>query len=78
MAYKSDFFILMGLTYSKLFKRKRKENKPSFVAEEFTLKIYEEARYEVLKYNSARVYQGSSPELQKQKEETSPTGLQDP
>lgn len=66
----------MGLTYSKLFKRKRKGKKLSLVAE-LTLKIQEEDRYEVLKYNSARVYQGSSPKLQKQKEETSPAGLQD-
>lgn len=67
----------MGLTYSKLFKRKGRGKNPSLVAEELTLKLYEGDRYEVLKYNSARVYQGSSPELQKQKEETSPTGLQD-
>lgn len=56
----------MGLTYSKLFKRKRKGRNPSLVAEELTLKIYEGDGYEVLMYNSARVYQGSSPELQKQ------------
>lgn len=78
MVYKSDFFILFGLIYSKLFKRKMKGNKLSLVTEELTRKIYEEDRYEVLKYNSATAYQVSSPDLQKQKEKTSPIGLQDP